>query len=247
MRRIANREIIRDAYAGGQFSSYEGRYRSAQPDDGGRSGAGISGRIRAIREGLGLTKTAFAARIGVSQPTVTRWELNQDVPEERHLQRLATTIGISVSELRYGRTGLSEPAPVVGYVGPEAVVVPLQPERAEAELEQVTTLPGLHDPDILALRVRGNEVHPVLRDGWLVFYRRPQGGVPDDCIGQACVVRLADGRLLLREVRLHPSSPTESGPRAEPCFDLCAWGGRNDVLASQAVDWAAPVLGFRAP
>ena len=247
MRRIATGESIRDAYAKGQFSSYEGRYHAPRTGDDGRSGPGISGRVRAIRERLGLTKTALAARIGVSQPTVTRWELNQDVPEERHLQRLAAMIGISVAELRYGRTGFSEPAPVVGYLGPESVVVPLRPERAEAELEQVATLPGLDDPDVLALRVRGNEVHPILRDGWLVFYRRPQGGIPPDCIGQVCVVRLADGRLLLREVRPHPSAATGGGPGEEPRFDLHGWGGRNDVLANEAVEWAAPVMGFRAP
>src|SRR5579864_2408831 len=219
MRRNSTK-FIRNAYGVGQT-----RYPASDGDQGWRSGRRLGGRIQAIREHLGLTKTAFAERIGVSQPTVTRWELEQDIPDERHLQRLAAMIQISVPELRYGRAGLSEPVPVVGYVGPEAVVAPLRPERGESELEQVTALPGLDDRNVLALRVRGDGVGPMLREGWLVFYRRPENGVSDDCIGEVCVVCLTDGRLLLRELRLTASS--EDGPAR---FNLHGIDGKNGGL-----------------
>jgi transcriptional regulator with XRE-family HTH domain len=239
---ISKREIIRNAYVEGGKSS-GGMSEVSWPEADQHLGAGLPRRIRAIRERLGLTKTGLAERIGVSQPTVTRWESNQDVPAERHLQTLAAMIGISVPELRYGCAGLSEPVPVVGYVGPEAVVVPLRPERRESELEQVATLPGLDDRHVLALRVRGNDAAPILRDGWLVFYQRPDGGIPDNCVGQICVIGLADGRLLLRELRL-----AEGGPSGvERRFDLHGWDGKSERLASQAVGWAARVVGFRAP
>jgi len=235
MRRISSSEIIRDTYGVGQ--TLLGGSRTDR-----RLSNWLGRRIQATREELRLTKTAFAGLVGVSQPTVTRWELGYDIPDERHLQKLAAIIGVSVPELRYGHAGLSEPVPVVGYVGPGAEVVPLRPERGESELEQVTALPGLDDRNMLALRVRGGGFGPLLRERWLVFYRRPDEGVSDDCVGQVCVTCLADGRLLLRELRLAAGRAD-----ANRCFDLVSCDDRLEVLLSQSLDWASPVLGFRAP
>ena len=36
--------------------------------------------VRALRKQLGLTQTQFAERLGVSLPSITRWELNQFRP-----------------------------------------------------------------------------------------------------------------------------------------------------------------------
>lgn len=49
------------------------------------------------RAELGLSQTALARRLGVSQPTVARWESGEHVPEITTLVRLAETLGLHVA------------------------------------------------------------------------------------------------------------------------------------------------------
>lgn len=46
------------------------------------------------RAELGLSQAALARRLGVSQPTVARWESGEHVPEFRTLLRLADQLGL---------------------------------------------------------------------------------------------------------------------------------------------------------
>ncbi len=48
------------------------------------------------RAELGLSQTELARRLGVSQPTVARWESGEHVPEIGTLVRLAETLGLHV-------------------------------------------------------------------------------------------------------------------------------------------------------
>jgi transcriptional regulator with XRE-family HTH domain len=59
-----------------------------------RALADAEGRRRAE---LGLSQTALARRLGVSQPTVARWESGEHVPEITTLVRLAETLGLHVA------------------------------------------------------------------------------------------------------------------------------------------------------
>ncbi|WP_051914544.1 helix-turn-helix transcriptional regulator [Thermorudis peleae] len=49
------------------------------------------------RAELGLSQTELARRLGVSQPTVARWESGEHVPEIATLVRLAETLGLHVA------------------------------------------------------------------------------------------------------------------------------------------------------
>lgn len=201
---------------------------------------GIGERILAIRVGLGLNQAKFAGLVGVSQPTVARWENEEDMPGEQNLGKIARLGGISASQLRYG-TALSHGnprTPVVGYVGAGEAVIPIDDHEKGQGLEMVKTPPGIEGTDIVALRVRGNSMRPALRDGWLIFYRKEQDGVPEDCLNQVCVVALADGRLMVKELRRGSS---------RGLYDLHAWNATSEPLEDQKVDWAAKVLSFTAP
>ena len=88
-----------------------------------------------------------------------------------------------------------------------------------------------HD-DLVALRIRGNSMRP-LREGWLVYYRRDADGVDEGtCLNQLCVVRLVDGRTLLKELR--------RGYQAGH-YNLHSWAAGADVIEDVAVAWASPV------
>ncbi len=47
-----------------------------------------SAHIRALRQALGLTQEQFAAKLGVTFPTVNRWENHKTIPSPLALQNL---------------------------------------------------------------------------------------------------------------------------------------------------------------
>jgi transcriptional regulator with XRE-family HTH domain len=49
-------------------------------------------RIAAMRQAVGLSQRALAARLGVTQATVARWELDMSHPSDRMVGRLAQVL-----------------------------------------------------------------------------------------------------------------------------------------------------------
>ena len=226
--------------------------KAPQHDDRDGTGApGLAARIRALRRDLGLSQARFAARVGIDQSNVSRWE-NGAVPEEAHIRRLAGLARVSPGVFRYGTaeppTGAgaagapaaSAPAaaaatvPVVGYVGAGHEVHAIDDHALGGGLEEVEAPEGVGRAPVVAVRVRGESMLP-LRDGWLLFYRRNQQGVPEACLNQLCIVKLADdGPVLVKELR--------RGARGDR-FVLASWNG--PPIENARVDWAAPVLSIR--
>ena len=199
----------------------------------------LAARIRALRKAMNLSQARFAERIGVDQSNVSRWE-NGAEPDDAHIRKLAELAAVHPAAFRYG--GLAEPAPaprfatapVVGYVGAGQEVFAHDDHALGAGLEDVEAPEGVGEEPIVAVRVRGESMHP-MRDGWLLFYRRDQHGVPDACLNRLCIVKLAeDGPIMVKEVR--------RGYRAHH-FVLTSWNA--PPLEDVRVDWAARVLSIR--
>ena len=55
-------------------------------------------RLRARRLALGLTQKETAAKIGVSQDTISRWEIGRTRPTREELMRIGTVLGIDLSQ-----------------------------------------------------------------------------------------------------------------------------------------------------
>ena len=68
----------------------------------------MGARIAARRKALGLTQKQLAARLLVSDKTVSKWELGGSCPDPALLVPLARTLGLTVDELL---TGKAPPAP----------------------------------------------------------------------------------------------------------------------------------------
>ncbi len=200
----------------------------------------LAARIRALRKSLGLSQASFASRVGVDQSNVSRWESGAP-PDDTHIVRLAALAGQHPAAFRYGRLPEtdSEAPPshrvsVVGYVGAGQEIFALDDHALGAGLEEVEAPEGVGRDTMVAVRVRGESMHP-LRDGWLLFYRRDQHGVPEACLNRLCIVKLADdGPVLVKE--LH------RGYR-EGHFVLSNWNA--PPIEDVRVDWAAPVLSIR--
>ena len=67
--------------------------------------------------------------------------------------------------------------PVVGYVGAGSEVFPIDDHAQGDGLELVPHPAGMTNQDMVAARIRGDSMYPMMRDGWLVFYIRHQIGV----------------------------------------------------------------------
>ncbi len=200
----------------------------------------LAARIRSLRKSLGLSQASFAGRVGVDQSNVSRWERGA-TPDDAHIVRLARLAGQHPAAFRYGRLpeADSEAPPrdmvsVVGYVGAGQEIFALDDQALGAGLEAVEAPEGVGRDTMVAVRVRGESMHP-LRDGWLLFYRRDQHGVPEACLNRLCIVKLADdGPILVKE--LH------RGYR-KGHFVLSSWNA--PPIEDVRVDWAAPVLSIR--
>jgi hypothetical protein len=76
---------------------------------------------------------------------------------------------------------------------------------------------------------------PTLQDGWLIYYSRTVDGVTPDCLGQLCVIKIAnDGPTYVKY--LH------GGARAG-LYDLV--GTTAQIMKDVRVEWAARVRWIR--
>ncbi len=191
---------------------------------------------------MNLSQARFAERIGVDQSNVSRWE-NGAVPDDVRLRELAALAGVHPAVFRYGRpseeeiTGRAPRAAttaVVGFVGAGHEMFSYDDHALGSGLEEVEAPEGVGADPVVAVRVRGESMHP-LRDGWLLFYRRVQHGVPEGCLNRLCIVKLADdGPILVKEVR--------RGYRPNR-FVLTSWNA--PPLEDVRLEWAATVLSIR--
>ncbi len=59
----------------------------------------IAKRLRAIREGMKLSQSEFAERVGISQAAISQFEDSKRVPSMATLQKIASSLSISVAHL----------------------------------------------------------------------------------------------------------------------------------------------------
>ena len=83
-------------------------------------------KIQALHKGRGLTQEQLAARLGVSRQAVSRWELDETLPDTQNLLPLKEALGVSIDTLLDSTRGLEEPAPQAGPA-PAAASPPARP------------------------------------------------------------------------------------------------------------------------
>ena len=83
-------------------------------------------KIQALRKGRGLTQEQLAARLGVSRQAVSRWELDETLPDTQNLLPLKEALGVSLDTLLGSARDLEEPATQEGPA-PAAASPPARP------------------------------------------------------------------------------------------------------------------------
>jgi phage repressor protein C with HTH and peptisase S24 domain len=188
--------------------------------------------LRRHREARGLSQPALAKLAHTSQQQIDRLEKGQRALTLKWARRLAPLLGVQPHELE--PTQDYEAAAVLGYVGAGEEVNFFE-DQAEGTLEEVEAPPGEHDA--VALRVRGDSMSPRYLEGELIFYTRARGIDPTNCLYEDCVVRLPDGRTLLKLVE----------PGSEPdTYTLRSYNPATPLLVNRKVEWMAPVV-WRGP
>lgn len=202
----------------------------------------IAKRLKQARKDAGYDSTRAAAEAyGWTHNTYKSHENGIRGVPLGTLQQYARAYRKSLTWLLTGRGAAALngklTAPVVGYVGAGEVVLPIDDYPIGQGFEHVDLPEGVFGEDIVAVRIRGDSMRP-LRNGWLIFYRRSQDGVPDECVNELCVCQVADGPCLVKEIR-RGSKPG--------LYHLVSWTHGVDILEDQRLDWAGLVLSVKRP
>lgn len=157
--------------------------------------------INVVREAL---RRAMKARNAKNKPlakaagvgeTVVRDFLDKGVePRLGTLIKIADALEIPASSL------FGNQVPILGNVGAGGSVL-FNEETDEPEL--VDRPPGAVGR-LMALRVTGDSMLPVYRDGDVVYVNRDHEGVLPQYVGEECVVRTVEGGTFLKTLALGP-------------------------------------------
>ena len=59
----------------------------------------IVNRVKELRTAAGMTQEALADQLGVTVPTVSKWELGQRTPELERVFRMTLIFGVPIEEI----------------------------------------------------------------------------------------------------------------------------------------------------
>ena len=190
-----------------------------------------TGRIAA--KAMGIPVSTYGAHERAEQPGGRDYG-----PEEA--KRYARRFGVTPEWLLTGRGSKPEDrgfglepqdpnspkVPVVGYVGAGSEAHHYA--VADVGIDEVDPPVGATD-DTVAVEIRGTSLGPLF-NRWLVFYDDVRHPFTPDLIGELCVVGLADGRVLIKQV--------QKG-REEGLYNLISQS--EPPIRDVRIEWAARV------
>lgn len=192
-------------------------------------------RVKFARERAKKSLEAVAEDIGIRYQSIQDIEKG-DSRRTVHLLKLARSLGVRPEWLESGDEPMDAEdgvmVPIVGDVGAGQMVIPFDDYPLGQGFDLVPAPPG-EASGCVAARIRGESQYP-LQDGWLIFYRRDIEGVPAEAIGKLCVVKISDGRMMLKYVR--------RGSKKNR-WNLQSWNAEpmEDVM----LEWASKVRDIR--
>lgn len=98
-------------------------------------GETLGERLHRLRKLRGLTQGDLATRLGVSKPTVWAWEQDRARPIEDRMASIAEVLGVTVAELRPGRTIVGLPELIARCREQIADAVETTPDKVKIMIE----------------------------------------------------------------------------------------------------------------
>jgi phage repressor protein C with HTH and peptisase S24 domain len=188
----------------------------------------VGKKIRSLRKALGENQATFGARFEVEQATVSRWEKGEPV-QRKHHEPLAQMAGMSVAEF-FHTTVEPRLIPIVGYVSGGESFTPVDDHEPGGGIDHVMLT--IEQDDQVAVRVRGDSMRPVYRNGDVIIGSRVQGRDMTKVIGADCVIRTASGEGYVKTVH--------RGTKAV-LFRLRSYNPMYEDLEDVELEWAAPI------
>lgn len=186
----------------------------------------VGQKIRSLRKALGENQAEFGARFDVEQATVSRWEKGDPVQRKEPLARLA---GMSVAEFFHTTVELRL-IPIVGYVSGGESFTPTDDHLPGGGIDHVMLT--IDKNDQIAVRVRGDSMRPVYRNGDVIIGSRMLGADLAGVIGADCIVKTAAGEGYVKTV--HRGSK-------RGMFRLRSYNPAYQDIEDVAIEWAAPI------
>lgn len=182
-------------------------------------------RLRQARTRAGFQTASDAARrFGWAESAYRHHENGTRGFKMDAAQRYARAFRVPVDWILFGKgTGTKKPVPVVGIIGAGSEIYPIDDG---GQIDDVEPMPGL-GPEAVAVRVKGDSMYPRYFEGDIIVYDKHVD--PTQASGQECVVALADGRRLVKVVRVRNSTITLESYNSAP-------------IENASVEWCAPVL-----
>lgn len=164
-------------------------------------GINLGKRIKMARVKSGLTQGDLAKKLGISYPTLNKYERGHRVPDAAFLSRMAKFLGCDPGWLLTGESGK-----LAGESVPDAISV-IQipviskvpddfPEHVSEEIAEYISLPDI-PRGAYSIIVKGESMSPAIRDGDYVIF------MPDKDIGNGDIAVVKDewGDTILRRYR----------------------------------------------
>jgi DNA-binding Xre family transcriptional regulator len=176
--------------------------------------------LRREMERRGIKAKRLAKAAGLGETAVRDILEKVDDPRVGTLIKIADALDIPASSL------FGSQVPVLGNIGAGGCI--LFDEAAEPEL--VDRPPGAGGK-LMALRVTGDSMLPVYRDGDIIYVNRDHEGLLPQYLGEECAVHTVEGGTFLKILSLG-SEPNRYTLRSFNAGDM----------ANVEVAWATPVL-----
>lgn len=193
------------------------------------NGDDLGARLRAFRDRTGLSQAELGSRLKppAAQQQILKLEKGERELTVAWIRRLSPILGVRPRDFLGDET--IPTVPVVGAVlGGDETIEFLDDG---GEIDRIDAPPGAHDG--VAVQVRGNSMVPRFFDGDYVFYSRHRGIDPATFLNKDCVVRLTDGRTMLKRV--------ERGARRGQ-YTLRSYNPTTPSIPDAKVEWIAPVI-----
>lgn len=182
-------------------------------------------KLKELREKSGLSQTALARKMNVSQSTIGMWESGKNKPEFANLEKLCHIFNVSANQL-LGNDLTSEsypeaPSPSVPgskwipVLGRVAAGTPIEAIEDILDYEEITPEMAASG-DFFALQINGDSMEPKISDKDVVIVRKQ-----DDCESGDIAVVLVNGEdATVKRIKKRPEgiilAPTN--PQYEPMF-----------------------------
>ena len=146
---------------------------------------GIPENIDAIMAEFDIPASSIARAAGVSEAAVSDWRNNGAVPRKQNVQRLCEYFGLVPDDILSDASGYARrirgdaitkgfsPVPLLGRI---AAGDPIPMEEYD-DMREAPTKYKADDPDVFLLRIQGNSVNRIIKDGDFALispkYREP--------------------------------------------------------------------------